>query len=100
MTVNKNKDISISKSGILSYRDRAPGIYAIFAIKERNILGASPLTWPLKSLMTSYMTQISIWSDRDRQDEQFLFYDQCQHMNSSKDICQKRQPLLDPLLKG
>ena len=50
--------------------------------------------------MTSYMTQISIWSDRDRQDEQFLFYDLCQHMNSSKDICQKRQPLLGPLFKG
>ena len=83
MTVNKNKDISISKSSILSYPERAPGIYAIFAIKERNILGASPLTWALKSLMTSYMTQISIWSDRDRQDEQFLFYDLCQHMNSS-----------------
>ena len=96
MTVNKNKDISISKSSILSYPERAPGTYAIFAIKERNILGASPLTWPLKSLMTSYMTQISIWSDRDRQDEQFLFYDLCQHMKSSKDICQKRQPLLGP----
>ena len=56
--------------------------------------------WPFKSLMTSYMTQITIWSDRDRQDEQFLFYDLCQHMNSSKDICQKRQPLLGPLFKG
>ena len=100
MTVNNNKDISISKSSILSYRDRASGIYAIFAIKKRNILGASPLTWPLKSLMTSYMTQISIWSDRDRHDEQFVFYDLCQHMNSSKDICQKRQPLLGPLFKG
>ena len=50
--------------------------------------------------MTSYMTQITIWSDRDRQDEQFLFYDLCQHMNSSKDICQKRQPFLGPLFKG
>ena len=100
MTVNNNKDISISKSSILSYHDRAPEIYAAFAIKKLNILGASPLTWPLKSLMTSYMTQISIWSDRDHQVEQFLFYDLCQHMNSSKDICQKCQPLLGPLFKG
>ena len=46
------------------------------------------------------MTQITIWLDRDRQDEQFLFYDLCQHMNNSKDICQKRQPLLGPLFKG
>ena len=46
------------------------------------------------------MTQITIWLDRDRQDEQFVFYDLCQHMNSSKDICQKRQPLLGPYLKG
>ena len=44
MTVNNNKDISISKSSILSYRDRASGIYAIFAMKKRNVLGASPLT--------------------------------------------------------
>ena len=50
--------------------------------------------------MTSCMTQISIWSDKDRQDEQFLFYDLCQHMKSSKDIYQKRQPLLGPLFKG
>ena len=48
------------------------------------------------------MIKITIWSDRDRQDEQFRFYDICQHMNSSKDIklCQKRQPLLGRLLKG
>ena len=46
------------------------------------------------------MTQITIWSDKDRHDEQFVFYDLCQHMNSSKDICQKRQPLLGPLFKG
>ena len=46
------------------------------------------------------MTQIPIWSDRDRHDEQFVFYDVCQQMNSSKDICQKRQPLLGPLFKG
>ena len=50
--------------------------------------------------MTSYMTQISIWSDRDRQDEQFLLHDLCQHMHSTKDICQKRQPFLGPLFKG
>ena len=50
--------------------------------------------------MTSYMTQISFWSDRDRQDEKFLFYDPCQHRNSSKDICPKHQPLLGPLFKG
>ena len=46
------------------------------------------------------MTQITIWSDGDRQDEQFRFYDLCQQMNSTKDICQKRQPLLGPLFKG
>ena len=46
------------------------------------------------------MTQITIWSDRNRHDEQFVFYDLCQHMNSSKDICQKRQALLGPLFKG
>ena len=50
--------------------------------------------------MTSYMTQITIRSDGDRQDEQFLFYDICQHMNSLKDICHKRQPFLGPLFKG
>ena len=100
MTVNNNKDISISQSSILSYRDRASEIYVVIAIKRINILGASPLTWPLKSLMTSYMIQITIWSDRDRQDEQFHFYDLCQHMNNSKDICQKHQPLLGPLFKG
>ena len=37
MTVNNNKDISISKSSISSYHDRASGIYAIFAIKKRNM---------------------------------------------------------------
>ena len=46
------------------------------------------------------MTQITIWSDGDRQDEQFRFYYLCQHMNSIKDICQKRQPLVGPLFKG
>ena len=45
------------------------------------------------------MTRITIWSDGDRQDEQFRFYDICQNMNSSKDICQKSQPLLGPLFK-
>ena len=50
--------------------------------------------------MTSYMTQISIWSDRDRQDEKFLFYCLGQHANSSKDICQKRQSLLGHLFSG
>ena len=56
--------------------------------------------WPFKSLMTSYKTQITIWSDGDRQDEQFRFYYLCQHMNSSKDLCQKCQPRLGPLFKG
>ena len=32
-----NKDISISKSSILSQRDRASEIYASFAIKMKNI---------------------------------------------------------------
>ena len=41
MTVNNNKDISISKSSILSHRDRASEIYANFAIKRKNILGAN-----------------------------------------------------------
>ena len=45
------------------------------------------------------MTQITIWSDGDRQDEQFRFYVLCQHMDSKKDICQKRQPFLAPYLK-
>ena len=48
------------------------------------------------------MTQISIWSDRDRQDEQFLFYDLCQHMNSSKDTVYAKNvsPFWAPYLKG
>ena len=46
------------------------------------------------------MTQITIWSDGDRQDEQFRFYYLCQYMNSTKGICQKRQPFLGPLSKG
>ena len=62
--------------------------------------GQKFLVWPFKSLMTSLITQITIWSDRDRHDEQFVLCDLCQHMNSSKDICQKRQPFLGPLFKG
>ena len=72
----------------------------LFCYKRINILGASSLTTPLKTPMMSYMTKITIWSDRGRQDEQFLLYDLCQQMNSSKDICQKGQPLLGPLFKG
>ena len=67
-------------------------------LKKETVKNSSFRTF--KSLMTSYMTQISIWSDRDRHDKQFVFYDLCQHMNCSKDICQKRQPLLGPLFKG
>ena len=46
------------------------------------------------------MTQITIWSDRDRHCDLYAFYALDQHMNSSKDICQKSQPLLGPLFKG
>ena len=150
MTVNNNKDISISKSSISSYRDRASENYASFAIKRKNILGVllqSPLThpwwrhiWPkypfgqieIVKMNNFFMTYVNIsivqkiyaknispflvpylkgqplflgidgkvLSDRDRQDEQFFFYDLCQQINGSTDICQKCQPLLGPLFKG
>ena len=63
-------------------------IFKIEAVENASFL-------PFKSL-----TQITVWSDGDRQDKQFRFYDLCQNMNSSKDIRQKRLSFLGPLFEG
>ena len=65
-------------------------VFEILVVKDLRFL-------PLKSIITSHITLITVWLDPERWAEQFLFYNFQPNINSLKDIVQKLWTLLGPL---